>query len=457
MDYYEELGIRPSATAEEIHRAHRRLTKLMHPDQHTDEDVKALAETQMRRLNVIVDILSDPDRRREYDEELAGKIPLAAPVMSNPRWVKVPRGQRLTWRSVPWWVGSTIGAVVLTVGLAWYWADNLGSSFGSNSTQVYVRSPQDSGAQVQPPAPAPPSNQPAAPSSDLQTILPSQPAPRKTPPTGLGRISSRIRDAILPAKSSHPAPSTPPPQSARSTGTTVTSYQAPRPPLEAKEPMTGVPVQSVSTAEPPASDPAPRQFKRSAALASAELVRPTLRNVEVPPPPAMNTSVRAEMAPVPLPALPKAAAPPTPTEAAPPPAPASKVTVPAPTAKVTYQHPFEGEWVYAPKEPEKRKPGLYPPEFIDMKLVWNEGRLHGQYRARYQVTDRPISPDVSFLISPVNNAPRKFVWQSSSGSRGTLQINQVDPQTIHVEWRTTVFGSDIAFTAGTATLVRRTP
>jgi hypothetical protein len=121
------------------------------------------------------------------------------------------------------------------------------------------------------------------------------------------------------------------------------------------------------------------------------------------------------------------------------------------------QHPLAGEWVYAPKEPEKRKSGLYPPEFIHLTLFWNDGSLHGQYQARYHVTDKPISPDVSFLLSASDREFRKFIWESSNGTRGTLKIRPIDPGTIHVEWRTTVYSKDPALTAGTATLVRRSP
>ena len=58
MNYYEELGIRPDADEEEIRKAHRRLVRLMHPDQHRDPAMKQLAETQMRRLNSIVSTCS---------------------------------------------------------------------------------------------------------------------------------------------------------------------------------------------------------------------------------------------------------------------------------------------------------------------------------------------------------------------------------------------------------------
>ena len=64
MNYYEELGIRSDADEEEIRKAHRRLVKLMHPDQHRDAGMKQLAETQMRRLNSIVATLLDPEERR---------------------------------------------------------------------------------------------------------------------------------------------------------------------------------------------------------------------------------------------------------------------------------------------------------------------------------------------------------------------------------------------------------
>lgn len=68
MNYYEELGLTPEASPEEIHQAHRKLTKLLHPDQQTDEALRRLAEAQMRRLNSIVDVLSDSDSRKQYDK-----------------------------------------------------------------------------------------------------------------------------------------------------------------------------------------------------------------------------------------------------------------------------------------------------------------------------------------------------------------------------------------------------
>ncbi len=110
--------------------------------------------------------------------------------------------------------------------------------------------------------------------------------------------------------------------------------------------------------------------------------------------------------------------------------------------------------MYAPSAPEKKKAGFYPPEYIDLKLFRDDGRLHGQYRARYQVTDKPISPDIEFALSP-DNEDHKFLWKGPNGTRGTFKISSIDPNVIRIEWRTTVFGRQPALTAGTATLVKR--
>src|ERR1022692_1859832 len=70
MTYYEELGLSPRATEAEVKRSYKRLTLLLHPDQHRDPEIRDLAEVQMKRLNEIVGILADPEQRRIYDKQL---------------------------------------------------------------------------------------------------------------------------------------------------------------------------------------------------------------------------------------------------------------------------------------------------------------------------------------------------------------------------------------------------
>jgi hypothetical protein len=79
MNYYEELGLRPDASPDEIRQAYRGLARLLHPDQQPDESLRRLAESQMRRLNTIHDTLVEPSRRREYDAGLVRSLMVVGP------------------------------------------------------------------------------------------------------------------------------------------------------------------------------------------------------------------------------------------------------------------------------------------------------------------------------------------------------------------------------------------
>jgi hypothetical protein len=77
MNYYEEFGLRPDASPEEIRQAYRSLARLLHPDQQPDEGLRRLAEAQMRRVNASHDTLADPARRQQYDMGLSQALMLA--------------------------------------------------------------------------------------------------------------------------------------------------------------------------------------------------------------------------------------------------------------------------------------------------------------------------------------------------------------------------------------------
>jgi len=58
---------------------YRNLARLLHPDNHTDEHLKRLAENQMKRVNSIYSTLADPERRREYNRLLRAGIEAVPP------------------------------------------------------------------------------------------------------------------------------------------------------------------------------------------------------------------------------------------------------------------------------------------------------------------------------------------------------------------------------------------
>ena len=70
ITYYEELGVENTSSAAEIRDAFRALARLLHPDAQTDPPLKDMAERQMRKLNRVYAVLSDPARRSAYDQSL---------------------------------------------------------------------------------------------------------------------------------------------------------------------------------------------------------------------------------------------------------------------------------------------------------------------------------------------------------------------------------------------------
>lgn len=108
INFYEELGVAPDASHEEIHDAFRALVRLLHPDQQTNIQLKEIAERQMRKLNPIYAVLSDPERRRRYDAELReGYVP--AIIVNAP-----PLGEfRRPRRRFEWFAAALVGAAFL--------------------------------------------------------------------------------------------------------------------------------------------------------------------------------------------------------------------------------------------------------------------------------------------------------------------------------------------------------
>lgn len=66
-DYYQILGIDRSASADDIKKAFRRLARQYHPDLHSGSK-KAEMEKKFKELNEAHEVLSDPDKRKKYDQ-----------------------------------------------------------------------------------------------------------------------------------------------------------------------------------------------------------------------------------------------------------------------------------------------------------------------------------------------------------------------------------------------------
>src|SRR5207302_2051838 len=82
-NYYAILGVPIDADSETLKRAYRQLARRYHPDLTGPEGA-----IQMKRINRAYDVLSDPEKRLNYDTIIGGVIDLRNGAMTRPRPVQ---------------------------------------------------------------------------------------------------------------------------------------------------------------------------------------------------------------------------------------------------------------------------------------------------------------------------------------------------------------------------------
>ncbi len=346
LNYYEELGIDPGATSEQVRDAFRALVRLLHPDHHADAQMKALAERQMRKLNMVYGILSDPERRRRYDDFLE-EDPTPTIVVNPASNIDV---RRLAMRAA--WMATAFATVGI---LLWMSSDG--------PTQRTL--------------------------PEVKTVEVRQSAPDPAPPSGASAIAlpeelARLRSALRAARTQRDA--------ALAEVNRLLAHQS----ADRK----GF---SMPTAE-------------SEAATMTELPRSTGRRTV-----AANPMTFA----------------------------------PIPPASTVLQ--FQGTWIYTrPKDTADRVGDLYSPEFIEAIIYSAGDRLKGQYRSRYRVLDRAISPDVYFQFEVSAKGPTIVgPWLGRGGAKGELTLRLAEKNSLQIDWEASELGTAQGLVSGSATLARR--
>ncbi len=119
------------------------------------------------------------------------------------------------------------------------------------------------------------------------------------------------------------------------------------------------------------------------------------------------------------------------------------------------QSTLAGEWLFLP-QPNARSDGLYPPEYIELRVTEGSGSVRGKYRARYRITDRAISPTVAFEFQGrAGEKDARLPWIGPGGARGEVTLHLLTTGALEVTWVVSRMGSELGLISGTATLVRR--
>jgi len=96
-DYYQVLGVPRDASQKDIQKAFRKLARKHHPDVNPNDKA---AEARFKELNEAHEVLSDPEKRKQYDRfgadwqryQQAAQAGQAAPDTDFSQWFSGQRG-----------------------------------------------------------------------------------------------------------------------------------------------------------------------------------------------------------------------------------------------------------------------------------------------------------------------------------------------------------------------------
>jgi hypothetical protein len=118
---------------------------------------------------------------------------------------------------------------------------------------------------------------------------------------------------------------------------------------------------------------------------------------------------------------------------------------------------FAGRWLYSPRAGDVDEGVIYPAIYVELLLVERDGELSGDYRARYKIPDKAVSPEVVFKVrgKAGSATAAKFAWVAGDNAKGTAEMTLRDPRVLCVTWWTNESGRQATLASGTAVLIRQ--
>ena len=124
-----------------------------------------------------------------------------------------------------------------------------------------------------------------------------------------------------------------------------------------------------------------------------------------------------------------------------------------------------GTWVYIEPAHFDDDRNMYRPEYIEMRIREIGGQIVGDYTARYRITDRPLTPNVTFHFEgPIpsgtstvqaNLPPAAvFQWKTTKGLHGILKLTFKNTDSVQTDWNVIQGATAADLVAGNATLTR---
>jgi len=400
INFYEELGVEPDASSEQIRDAFRAMVRLLHPDQQTDPVLKQIAERQMRKMNRIYEVLSDAERRRRYDETLEEeKFPtiIVNAAADNPNF-------RLLIGRFAW-----IGAVLVSAALLIWLASSQNNSSLSRARDSFAAFYDPSASSANPRESLPGDSEIQRLRSNLRTMTVERDAAI--------RELNKLRSAASPFLPELPAAA---PESSQPV-TTLTELPSP---AKTSTPVNAAPAANVA----PAVNPPPV--------------------VSAAPPPPVSPAPPVKSNPLPVTTPP---ANPVQTVKLTPP------VTPARVEPVANRH-LSGSWYYVrpANGQQNSNRALYVPEFIEATVTEENGTVRGKYRSRFVVPDRSISPDVNFSFSGVvNGSTATCPWTGAGGAMGEVTLTLLPNNSMRIDWTASQMGKQQGLASGTAVLTRK--